>query len=112
MKHSFSKIVFADESIKKAFFKLKTGTSEEKQIYSFLVRAFEDIENDAYCGTKISKSLMPKEYLRKYAIDNLWKYDLPNGWRLIYSISRNELVVISIVIEWFDHQGYEKRFNY
>ena len=48
----------------------------------------------------------------KYEIDNLWKYDLPNGWRLIYAVQKNEIIVISIVIEWLNHKDYERKFKY
>ena len=43
---------------------------------------------------------------------NLWKYDLPKGWRLIYSIVNDEIVVVSLILEWFDHKEYERKFKY
>ncbi|MDP2974152.1 MAG: hypothetical protein Q8N60_03815 [Candidatus Diapherotrites archaeon] len=107
-----SKIVFADDKIKKAFEELLGGKTEDKQLYEFLTRAFKDIEEDAFCGIRISKRLIPKEYVQKYGIDNLWKYNLPDAWRLIYSIGRRELVVVSVILEWMDHKSYERRFNY
>ena len=39
-------------------------------------------------------------------------YDLPNGWRLIYTIETNEILVLAIILEWFDHKNYERTFNY
>lgn len=42
----------------------------------------------------------------------LARYFLPRGWRLLYSILNEEIVVVSIIIEWFDHKNYEKRFKY
>jgi hypothetical protein len=90
---------------------MASGTFEEKQLNRFLSRAFLDIQKNAFCGTQLSKQLIPKEY-KKFGIDNLWKYDLPDGWRLLYSIARRELIVISIILEWFDHKNYERRFGY
>lgn len=58
------------------------------------------------------KKQIPEIYVKKYGIDNLWKYDLPRAWRLIYSVARDEVVIITIVLEWFSHKEYEKRFNY
>ena len=40
------------------------------------------------------------------------KYNLPNAWRLAYTLKGNEVEIISIILEWFDHEGYEKRFGY
>ena len=56
--------------------------------------------------------MIPTKYLKDYQIDNLWKYDLPNGWRLLYSIARDEVIIVSIIIEWIDHKKYERRFGY
>jgi hypothetical protein len=52
-----------------------------------LDRAFGDVEKNACCGLQIRKELIPKDYVRKYGINNLWKYNLPNGWRLIYALA-------------------------
>lgn len=107
-----SKIKFADEALRKAFEQLKEGKGEERRLYDWLVRAFNDIEQNAFCGVQIPKRLIPREYLQKYDVHNVWKYNLPNAWRLIYSIEHQEIIVVSIVLEWMDHKEYERRFNY
>lgn len=107
-----SKIVFADEKVREALEKLKKGNFEDKKLHGFLARAFNDIQENAFCGINIPKKLIPKEYIQKYKIDNLWKYDLPDGWRLLYSVARSELIVISIIIEWYEHKKYERKFGY
>jgi Txe/YoeB family toxin of Txe-Axe toxin-antitoxin module len=107
-----SKIQFVDERIKKAFEKLSTGNHEEKEIRHFIERAFEDISKNPFCGIQIPKRLIPEEYLKKFNLRNLWKYNLPNAWRLIYSIESNKICLISIVLEWLDHKEYERRFKY
>lgn len=60
----------------------------------------------------VPKRLIPRAYIQKYGINNLWKDDMPKGWRLMYFIVNEELVVVSIVLEWFNHKEYEKRFKY
>lgn len=70
------------------------------------------MEENAFCGIQIPKRLIPKTYLRKYGVDNLWKYDLPEGWRLLYSVRRDEIIVVSIILEWPPHKEYERRFGY
>ena len=107
-----SKIVFADKQLKDAFDKLQDSKTEDKNVYKWLNRAFDDISENAFCGIQIPKRLIPKEYLKEYGIDNLWKYDLPKAWRLLYSVARDEIVVIAIVLEWLPHKEYERRFNY
>lgn len=107
-----SRVVFADEKIKKAFEELKESTTEKKMLYDWLNRAFDDIAKDATCGIQIPNRLIPKEYVRKYGINNLWKYNLPNAWRLLYSIRKDEITILSVILEWLDHKNYERRFGY
>ena len=104
-----SKIQFVNEKVKKAFKKLK---DEDPKMHSFILRAFDDIENNAFCGIQIPKKLIPNEYLKKYNVKNLWKYNLPDAWRLIYSLQGKNLLVFSIILEWMDHKTYERRFGY
>jgi len=107
-----NRIGFVDQNIKDAFEELKNRKFEEKKLFQFLERAFDDLKKDPFCGSRIQSNLWPKEYIKKYGINNLWKYDLPDGWRLIYTVKGNELEIISIIIEWFSHKIYEKKFKY
>ena len=107
-----SKVYFADENIKKAYESLKNSKFEEQLLYKWISRAIDDLENNAFCGVQVHKKLIPKIYFDKYGIDNLWKYDLPSGWRLIYSVAKEKIFVVSLILEWMDHKTYEKRFGY
>src|SRR3989344_1082470 len=101
-----SKLQFVDANLKKAFEELANSSSQEKSLYRYLERAFADIEKNAFCGIQIPKRLIPKSYLKKYKIKDLWKYNLPNAWRLLYSIEHGEIYVLSILLEWMDHKEY------
>ena len=105
-------MVFADKKVKEAYEKLKDSITEDKNLYKWLNRAFDDLAENSFCGIQIPKKLIPKEYLKKYGIDNLWKYDLPKGWRLIYSVVNGEVQILSVILEWMSHKDYEKRFKY
>ena len=107
-----SEIQFVDERVEKAFRELKDGDSEERELHRWLLRAFEDIEKNVFCGVNVPKKLVPRVYIQKYGIRNLWKYDLPRGWRLMYSIVGNKAIVVSIILEWLPHKEYERRFRY
>ncbi len=107
-----TKVRFADEKLKQAFEQLKDGKGDEKELYNWLIRAFKDIEQNAFCGIQIPKRLIPNEYPQKYGVHNAWKYNLPNAWRLIYSIENQEIIVVSIVLDWMDHKEYERKFKY
>jgi hypothetical protein len=104
-------IYFADKKIKADYEKLKKS-KEFKDLYRFIQRALNDIRNKPDCGIVISKKLIPKEYIGKYNINNLYKYDLPNAWRLLYSLGKEGIEIIAIILEWCTHKEYEKRFKY
>ena len=108
-----SEVRFGDDALKKAYYELEDGKFEDKQLKEWLDRAVADLKKNAFSGTQIAKRLIPREYSQKYGpLDNLWKYNLPNAWRLVYTIKRDEVVVLSIVLEWMKHKEYERRFRY
>ncbi len=105
-------VAFISKKLKEELDLLKEGKFEDKKLYDFIQRAIDDLKKSFSCGIKIPKNLWPKEYVQKYEITNLWKYDLPNAWRLIYTIESNEVKIVNIILEWFGHKEYERRFNY
>ena len=104
------KIIFADEKIKGAWEEVeKTDQELSKQ----LMKAKEDILENAFCGRSVLKKLIPRVYIKKYEIDNLWIYDLPSGWRLLYTITTpNKIEIISVVLNWMNHKDYERLFKF
>ena len=104
-----SNVVFANDKLEKEF----NNLDENNDIKKYIKRAMDDIKRNAFCGIPIPKRLIPKEYAQKYNVTNLWKYDLPDGWRLVYTITTpNKVEIISVILEWFDHPEYERRFRY
>ena len=105
-------VVFVEEKIEREFERLKDGRAEEKQLYRFISRALKDLKENPMCGIKIPKDRWPRTYIQKYGITNLWKYDLPNAWRLIYTIMADQIRILNIILEWYSHKDYERRFGY
>lgn len=105
-------VAFISKKLKKEFEVLKESKFEDKELYKFINRAIDDLKQNSACGLKIPKRVWPIEYIKKYKITNLWKYDLPDGWRLIYTIETDKVKIVSIILEWFDHKNYERKFNY
>ncbi len=100
-------VQFANKKVEDAFNKIA-----DKDLKRFLERAFKDIEANPFCGIQIPKKLIPKVYIDTHNAKNVWKYDLPGAWRLIYSIEGGQPVIVTIVLEWMDHKEYERRFKY
>jgi len=107
-----SKIKFVNDDLKEDFYKLEKGDSAEKELFKAINHALDELEKNAFSGIQIPKRLIPKEYKQKYNVKNLWKYNLSKGWRVLYSIFAEEVLVISLILEWCNHKEYEKKFNY
>ncbi|MBU4283973.1 MAG: type II toxin-antitoxin system YoeB family toxin, partial [Nanoarchaeota archaeon] len=86
-------VTFSNKKLESNFESLKKGKFQDKQLYNFIEKAIKDLKKDPASGIKIPKKLWPKIYIQKYKITNLWKYDLPNGWRLVYTIKTDEIMI-------------------
>jgi Txe/YoeB family toxin of Txe-Axe toxin-antitoxin module len=75
---------FIDQKAREEYEKAR---EENPQLFKFLERATDDLKENPFCGIKIPRKLWPEYYIKKYSIDNLWKYDMPNAYRLIYTIT-------------------------
>ncbi|MGR3303617.1 MAG: hypothetical protein ACUZ8I_14120 [Candidatus Scalindua sp.] len=107
-----SVIKFAEAKTEKALHDPKDSKAEDEKLYKRIFQAFENLEENAFCGIQLPKRLIPRAYIDRYGIDNLWKCDLPKGWWLIYSVTNGQICVLSIILEWMNHKNYERRFNY
>ena len=104
-----SRVVFISDDLEESF----NSLPEDDFVKKGIIRAIQDLKENAFMGIQIPKRLIPKDYIRKYEINNLWKYDLPKAWRLLYTVtSENEIELISAILEWFNHKDYERKFKY
>ncbi len=103
-------VIFADENIREAWIRVK---ETDPELTKHLLKAKDDIKENAFCGIQLSKDKIPREWIQKYRINNLWKYDLPNAWRLLYSITTpTKVEIISVFLDWMDHKEYDRLFGY
>ncbi|MBT4191882.1 MAG: hypothetical protein HOE11_01105 [Candidatus Diapherotrites archaeon] len=105
-------VTFIDLKLQSVFDKLALGNYNEKKLNKSILDAINELKLDPKRFIKIQKKKWPKEYIQKFKITNLWKYDLPHGFRLIYTIKENEVEIISIILGWFSHKKYERKFGY
>lgn len=102
-------IIFADDKIEKAFNTL----AEDDWLKKALRKAIEDLKQNVFAGERIPQKLIPKEYKKKYGVDNAWWFPLSSGWRLIYSVlTPSNVEILAVILEYFDHKNCAKRFGY
>jgi len=103
---------FVDNELREKYEKLKLGSGDDIELYNRINKVIQVLKRNPEAGIRIQKRLIPKVYIQKHGIDNLWKYDIGKRWRLFYTITQNEVRIISIILEWLKHKDYERRFGY
>ena len=102
-------VVFADSKTEKAF----NSLAEDSPLKKAIKKAISELKENVFCGEKISYRLIPKDYIKRYNIDNLFWCKLSKEWRLVYSVAGNQIEVLAIIVEYFSsHKEYERRFRY
>lgn len=83
---------------------VKTGVDEAKKL----------MDNDKVTlnSNPIEKRISPKEYQHLYKINNLWRYELPERYRLIYTVVTKYPVKIYRIFNVLSHPEYNKLFGY
>jgi len=109
LRKSANKVVFRDDKTETAFNSLGKNAPLKKSI----LMAIDKIKDNVFCGENIPKKQIPKEYTRKYGIDNLWWYQLSNSWRLVYSIMGTDTIeILAVIVNYYDHKKYERKFKH
>ena len=94
------------------FSELNIEIKFHKQLLKAIERETENLKINPHKGIQIPKDRIPQEYVVKYGVTNLWKINLPDYWRLIYTIVGNEFEIISVLLEFIDHKEYNRIFGY
>ena len=106
-------------------------SKEAEEVYNYLVKNSSNskVENsilnafnkkkdliklNIHYGVPISKKLIPQEYVEKYGLKNLFRVELPNYWRMFYTLvdGDSKVEIIAFVVEIFNHNDYNKRLKY
>src|SRR3989344_3011084 len=75
-------------------------------------RVRELLKNNPFAGDQVPKRLIPNKYILKYDVDNLWRIELSDRWRLVYTITGDKVEIITFVLDIFNHKDYDRVFGY
>jgi len=87
-------------------------SSKDITLLNAINRIFDVIVNNPFYGENAKKDLIPKEYRQRYDADNLFIADLPDYWRMIYTLESDEIEIIAFVLDIIDHDEYNKKFKF
>jgi mRNA-degrading endonuclease RelE of RelBE toxin-antitoxin system len=107
-KEEFEKL---NETVGEEISKGVTG-SDHQTLFNSIKQKIELLKDNPQYGSHIEKRKIPKEYISKYDVNNLWKANLAGAWRMIYTIRGSEVEIISLILDILDHKAYEKKFGY
>jgi len=82
--------------------------TEEMQLLKSIRQKVDFIKLNPFYGDNIPKNQIPK----RFNVQNLWRAELINFWRMIYTIKGDQLEIICFVLEILDHPAYDKLFGY
>lgn len=71
------------------------------------------LKGNMLAGDPIRKRLIPRYYLTRYGVNNLYRYEHPEGYRSCYTlICFDEVGVCPIILDIMSHSEYDRRFGY
>ena len=115
-------IVKLSEEANEMFEELDKLVKEERQkgiessfhqtLLRSILRIRDLLEENPFAGDQVPKRQMPRKYSEKYGAENIWRIELANRWRLVYTITGNQIEIITFVLDIYDHKDYDKVFGY
>ena len=104
--------IFFKGQAKDSYLELKKRTDKESQsILRSIDRIREILKTNPQYGQPIAKNLIP-DFMKKQGITNLYRAELSNFWRMLYTIEGNKLEIFLFVLNIVDHLAYNKIFRY
>jgi len=91
-----------------------SDSKQEEAILNAFLQKVELIKENVHYGQPIAKKLIPVEYKIKYGITNLFRVELPNFWRMLYTLTAGSsgIEIIVLVLDIINHKKYDKKFGY
>jgi len=110
------RIIFSPEA--EEVYKYLNEASSKSKIENSILNAVNKkiglIKANIHYGIPIAKNLIPHEYKTKYGATNLFRVELPNFWRMLYTLTagETEIEIVAFVLDVMDHDDYNKKLGY
>lgn len=109
-------VVFSDNAAEVyEYLKVKAPNSKiERSILKAIDRKIKLIKANPRHGRDVPKYLIPREYRTALGVKKLFRVELPNYWRMLYTLldDNDRLMIIAFVLDILDHKQYNKKFGY
>ena len=95
---------------------IKGKVAKKKPTYEQLLtsvnNALDNIKANPYYGDLIPKKYLSKGVIQRYGTDKILRVELIGYWRLLYTLIGDEVKIIAFILEFMDHDKYNKIFGY
>lgn len=88
------------------------NNSEEIQLLKSIKNKIELLKLNPDYGDNLSKKLIPREYIEKHNITNLYRLEIAHFWRMLYTIRGDKIEVVCFILDILDHDSYNNKFGY
>ena len=102
-------IVQLSEEANEVFEELNKIVVEEKQrgvessfhqtLLRSILRVRDLLKQNPFAGDQVPKRQIPNKYSDKYDAENVWRIELADRWRLVYTITGSQVEIITFVNE-------------
>lgn len=97
---------------KEAYLELKKRDDKEAlALLRSINRIIEILKQNPQFGDPIKKQLIPKKLIDG-EIQNLYRVELSNHWRMLYTIEGTQVEIFCFVLNIMEHKEYDKLFGY
>ncbi len=97
---------------KEAYLELKKRSDKEAQtLLRSIHRIIEILKQNPQFGDPIKKQLIPQKLIHT-KIQNLYRIELSNYWRMLYTLEGTQVEIFCFVLSIVDHKEYDKLFSY
>jgi hypothetical protein len=103
--------VLLSDSASEALAYLEADSKPKSHTIARRARAFKPILLvDCLHGEVVRKTAIPKTLREKHGLTNLYAEDLPDFWRLLYTVVKQDAKRTIVIVEIVSHKDYSRWF--
>ncbi len=82
------------------------------QLLTSINNAIRNLKVNPYYGDLIPRKYLTKKVVKKYGTNKIFRVELVGYWRLLYTIIGEKARIIAFILEYMNHDEYNKLFSY
>ena len=90
---------------------MESHQRDEAPVFEAFNRIKEILKENPMYGDPVPRGLYPKNY-KKLKLQNLYRVELANRWRMMYTIEGNTVEILVFVLDICNHKDYNSLFHY